>query len=271
MNHVAARERFKELHASGTFTMPNPHDVGSCRLLTELGFEALATTSGGLAATLGRPDMTVGRDELVAHVAALAASTDLPINVDAERCFPDAPGGVAATVAQLADAGAAGCSIEDWDPGGQRIEDLDVAVERVGIAAGAAHAAGVTLTARCEHHIRGVDDLGATIARLCAYRDAGADCVYAPGLLDVGHIARVVAETAAPVNVLLLPGGPTRGQLAEVGVRRLSTGSLLALVAYGSAYRWAQRLLDDGVCDPDAAYLPRDVARRAFARQGEPT
>lgn len=255
---------FRRLHEAGTFTMPNPHDVGSCRLLTELGFEALATTSGGLAATLGRPDMTVAREELVAHVAALAASTHLPINVDAERCYPEAPGGVAATVALLAGVGASGCSVEDWDPHSARIEDLDVAVERVGVAAAAAREAGMVLTARCEHHIHGVDDLDATIERLCAYRDAGADCLYAPGLVDVGRIARVVAETGAPVNVLALPGGPSRGQLADVGVRRLSTGSLLALVAYGSAYRWAERLRDDGVVDPDADYLPRDVARRAF-------
>jgi len=261
-----ARRRFRRLHASGTFLMPNPHDVGSCRLLTSLGFEALATTSSGFAATLGRPDMTVARDELAAHVATLAASSHLPINVDAEQCYPHEPGGVAATVALLADAGASGCSIEDWDPAERRIEDLDVAVERVAQAAAAARAAGVMLTARCEHHIRGVDDLDETIARLCAYRDAGADCVYAPGLVDLERITRVVTETAAPVNVLLLRGGPSRDQLADVGVRRLSTGGQLALVAYGSAYRWAERLLTEGVVDPDAAYLQREAAQRAFVR-----
>jgi len=174
------RARFAELHArEGTFVMPNPWDVGSAKLLASVGAEALATTSAGFAWTLGRLDGQVTRDELVAHVAALADATDLPLNVDSERCFPDDPGGVAETVRLLGEAGAAGCSIEDWNPVDGRIEDVGLAVERVGEAAAAARAFDppLVLTGRCENHLRGVDDLDDTIARLVSYRDAGAEWV----------------------------------------------------------------------------------------------
>ena len=181
--------RFRALHADGIFVMPNPWDVGSAKLLASMGFEALATTSAGLAWSLGKLDMQVTRDELVAHVAQLAAATALPLNVDSERCFPDEPGGVAETVRMLAGAGAAGCSIEDYDPATDAIDSIELAAERVAIAA---EAAPLVLTARAENHLHGVDDLDDTIARLVAYRDAGADAVYAPGLADLGSIARVV-------------------------------------------------------------------------------
>ena len=125
------RGRFRALHAEGSFVMPNPYDIGSCRLLTALGFEALATTSGGFAASMGRPDMTAGRDELVEHVRAICSATTLPVNVDSERCFPEEPGGVAQTVRMLAEAGAAGCSIEDWNPHRNEIEEVSVSVARV--------------------------------------------------------------------------------------------------------------------------------------------
>ncbi|HLK46361.1 MAG TPA: isocitrate lyase/phosphoenolpyruvate mutase family protein [Acidimicrobiales bacterium] len=263
MPDTEPRARFRALHEAGTFTMPNPHDVGSARLLEALGFEALATTSSGLAASLGRTDMTVSRDELVAHVAALAAATTVPLNVDAERCFPDDEGGVARTVELLAGAGAAGCSIEDWDPGSARIEDEDVAIARVGTAAEAATRAGMVLTARCEHHIRGVDDLDATIRRLRAYRAAGAHCCYAPGLRDLEAIRRVVDEVDAPINVLLFPD-LTRDALAAVGVRRLSTGGWLAWAAYGALVRAATALRDEGVVRADDLAFDRDVVARAF-------
>src|SRR6185503_6120229 len=187
--------RFHELHArEQLFVMPNPWDVGSARILAALGFEALATTSAGFAWVLGKLDTQVTRDELVAHVAEVAAATPLPLNVDSERCYPDDPGGVAETVRQLGSAGAAGCSIEDYDPAADRIDDVGVAAERVAQAAGAAHAFAepMVLTGRCENHIRGVDDLDDTIARLIAYRDAGADAVYAPGLRELDQIAAVV-------------------------------------------------------------------------------
>jgi len=265
MDHDAKRAEFRRLHESGTFTMPNPHDVGSCRLLTELGFPALATTSGGFAYSLGRLDMTVGRDALVAHVEDLCAATHLPINVDAENCFPDAPGGVRATVELLAGAGASGCSIEDYDPVTTSILGRDEAVRRVEVAATAAREHGVVLTARAENHLRGIADLDDTIARLCAYRDAGADVLYAPVLPDAEAITRVVEETGMPVNVLLRPGGPTVAELGALGVRRLSVGGTLASVAYGALYRAAARLRDEGVLDVGEGGLAYDVVVRAFS------
>src|SRR5215213_8687949 len=216
------RSRFRALHARDSlFVMPNPWDAGSARLLEWCGFEALATTSAGFAWALGRLDQTVTRDELVAHVASITAATGLPLNVDSERCYPDDPGGVAATVTLLGEAGAAGCSIEDYDPAAGAIDEVGLAAERVAAAAEAAHGLGepLVLTGRAENHIRGVDDLDDTIARLIAYRDAGADAVYAPGLADLDQIARVVQAVGVPVNVLALPGGPSVAELAEAGVR----------------------------------------------------
>src|SRR5580765_8797450 len=190
--------------------MPNPWDAGSARLLEYAGFEALATTSAGFAWSLGRVDQTVSRDELVAHVATLAAATDLPLNVDSERCYPDAPGGVTRTVELLAEAGAAGFSIEDFNPETGSMDDAAAAADRV---AEAMEASGkqdepMVLTGRAENHIRGVDDLDDTINRLVAYRDAGADVVYAPGLTDLDQIARVVEAVQIPLNVLALPSTP---------------------------------------------------------------
>src|SRR5262245_44795997 len=217
-------ERFRELHREGVFVMPNPYDVGTARVLAALGFPALATTSSGFAATLGRLDMTVSRDEMLAHVAVMAAAIDLPLNADSERCFGNDPAGVEDTVDRIGQAGAAGCSIEDWNPDTAAIDPLGVASERVQAAAAGAARHGVVLTARCENHLHGFDDLDDTISRLVAYRDAGADVVYAPGLVDLVQIRRVVEEVGVPVNVLLRSGGPTVGQLGDVGVRRISVG-----------------------------------------------
>jgi len=253
------RARFRALHArERLFVMPNPWDIGSARLLASCGFEALATTSAGFAWSIGKVDQTVTRDELVAHVAALAAATSLPLNVDSERCFPDDPGGVAETVALLADAGAAGFSIEDYDPARDRIDDVDVAAERVATAAGAAD--GMVVTGRAENHLHGVDDLDDTIARLIAYRDAGADVVYAPGLADLDRIAAVVEAVAVPVNVLALASGPSVPELASVGVRRASTGGALARSAYGALLAAAEELLGPG----SSSYAERGASREAL-------
>ena len=255
--------RFRELHA-GIFVMPNPWDVGSAKLLASMGFEALATTSAGLAWSLGKLDMQVTRDELVSHVAAVAGATPLPLNVDSERCFPDEPGGVAETVRLLADAGAAGCSIEDFDPATGEIESLDVAAERVAIAAGAAQ---LVLTARAENHLHGVDDLDDTIARLVDYRDAGADVVYAPGLADIESITRVVEEVGVPVNVLALPSGPSVAELGAAGVRRVSTGGALARSAYGAMLEGAAELRDGGTSAYSRTGAPAEALRAAFERR----
>jgi 2-methylisocitrate lyase-like PEP mutase family enzyme len=242
---TAVRERFRALHADDFFVMPNPWDVGSARTLAALGFPALATTSSGHAATLGRADQQVTRDELLAHAAALVAAVDVPVSVDAERCFADDPAGVAETVRLIAETGAAGCSIEDYDPAAGRIEARDPAAERVGAAAEAAHRAGLVLTARADQHLYGVADLDDTIDRLRAYRDAGADVVYAPGLRALRDIERVVAATGVPVNVLALPGTPSLGELAVAGVRRVSTGGALAAAAHRAGERAARELRDE--------------------------
>jgi 2-methylisocitrate lyase-like PEP mutase family enzyme len=261
------RARFRALHERDElFVMPNPWDIGSARLLASEGFEALATTSQGFAWALGKQDQTVTRAELVAHVAELAAATSLPLNVDSERCYPDDPGGVTETVALLAAAGASGFSIEDYDPASGGMDPVDVAAQRVAEAATAAHseAEPLVLTARAENHIRGVDDLDDTIARLVAYRDAGADVVYAPGLVDLDRIATLVSAVGVPVNVLALPAGPSIGDLARVGVRRVSTGSLLTSAAYGALIAGARELRGGGTSRYAANGVPRDVAARAF-------
>ena len=167
-------ERFRALHADGLFVMPNAWDIGSARLLAWTGFQAIATTSSGHAASLGKGDMQVTRDELLSHVEALAASVSIPLSVDAERCFADDPDGVAETVDLIASAGAAGCSIEDFDPATDSIDAIDVATERVAAASDAARQHGLVLTARAENHLHGIDDLDDTIERLIAYRAAGA-------------------------------------------------------------------------------------------------
>jgi 2-methylisocitrate lyase-like PEP mutase family enzyme len=246
--------------------MPNPWDAGSARLLASFGFEALATTSAGFALSLGRLDQTGRRAAPAAHVEVLAAATSLPLNVDSERCYPDDPGGVGETVALLAAAGAAGCSIEDYDPVANRIDDVAVAAERVGEAAEAAHLlpAPMVLTARTENHLHGVDDLDDTISRLLAYKAAGADVVYAPGLKDLGQIAAVVETVGVPVNVLALRGGPRIGELESAGVRRVSTGSLPAAAAYGVLKAAATELLTDGTSTYGEGALSNDDVRRAF-------
>jgi 2-methylisocitrate lyase-like PEP mutase family enzyme len=267
MESDARRARFADLHArEGLFVMPNPWDVGSARLLASLGFEALATTSQGFAWSLGLLDQEVSRDELVAHVRELSAATDLPLNVDSERCYPDDPGGIAETVALLAEAGGAGFSIEDYDPEGDRIDEVDLAAERVAEAAEANRSldAPMVLTGRAENHIRGVQDLDDTIARLIAYREAGADAVYAPGLTTIEQIAAVVEAVRCPVNVLSIPGVPPVAELAAAGVRRVSTGSALASRAFGALHAAGTALRDDGRSTYAEGGLPRDAARAAF-------
>lgn len=253
---VARRRRFAALHARGLFVMPNAWDAGSARLLVHLGFPALATTSSGHAASLGKLDQTVTRDELLAHVEQLVAAVEVPLSVDAERCFADDPDGVAETVRLLAEAGASGCSIEDFDPRSGTIDPLATAVERVSAAAEAAHRSGMILTARAENHLYGVGDLDDTVERLRAYRAAGADVVYAPGLTDADDIRRVVAATDAPVNVLAMRTTPPVPVLAELGVRRVSTGGGLTRAAYGALRRAADELRGPGT----ATYLDEAIA-----------
>jgi 2-methylisocitrate lyase-like PEP mutase family enzyme len=194
-------------------------------------------------------------------------ATPLPLNVDSERCYPDDPGGVSETVALLAEAGAAGCSIEDYDPAADAIDDVAVAAERVGVAADAAHRlpAPMVLTARAENHLHGVDDLDDTISRLLAYKAAGGDVTYAPGLKDLDQIRAVVEAVGIPVNVLALRGGPAISELASVGVRRVSTGSLPAVAAYGVLKVAAAELLSNGTSTYGEGAVSNDELRKAFA------
>ncbi len=243
-------QRFLDLHARGTpLLLPNPWDVGSCKLLTSLGFHALATTSSGFAATLGRLDGDVTRDEALAHAAAIADATPLPVTADLENGFADDPAGVAETVRLAIEAGLAGCSIEDFtgDEEGP-MYCLEHAVARIAAAAQAAHSGPVhlVLTARAENHLHGVSDLDDTIARLRAYGEAGADVVYAPGLTRIEDIRRVVAETGRPVNVLTFPGVPPVGELAAAGVARVSVGGAFAFAATGAVVAAARELREEG-------------------------
>lgn len=237
---------FSELHREGIFVMPNPWDRGSALVLEEMGFPALATTSAGLGRSLGKDDQQVTRDELVSHVADLTGVLSVPLNVDSERLFPDDSGGIADTVRMLADAGAAGCSIEDYDPAAGSIVDVSAAVEAVEEAARACAGSGLVLTARAENHLYGANDLNDTIQRLIAFRDAGADVVYAPGLVASEDIQRVVSEAGAPVNVLAHPFGPIIEELGALGVRRVSTGSALFNATRRTLQAAARELLDHG-------------------------
>ncbi len=242
----ASSEVFRLMHGQGLFVMPNPWDVGSARYLESLGFSALATTSSGHAATLGRVDQQVSRDELLIHAQALSRAVSVPINVDAEYCFADTTDGVTDTVRLIGDTGAAGCSIEDFNPTTMAIDPVERATERVAAAAKAARQSGLVLTARAENHLHGVQDLENTIARLSAYRDAGAEVVYAPGLSDLDQIRRVVTELGVPVNVLIRADGPSIPQLESAGVHRVSTGGSLSRASFGALKAAALELLGPG-------------------------
>ncbi len=261
--------RFLALHRAGEpLLLPNPWDAGSARLLASLGFEALATTSSGFAATLGRLDGGVTRDEALAHAAGIVAATDLPVSADLENGFADDPAGVADTIALARDAGLAGGSVEDFaGRADEPIYELGRAAERVAAAAEAAHAgaAGLVLTARAENFLRGRPDLADTIARLQAYQEAGADVLYAPGLVDLADIRRVVAEVDRPVNVLALPAAPPVAELAAAGVSRISVGGAFAFAGLGAVIEAARELREDGTYGFwERAAAGAEAARRAF-------
>jgi 2-methylisocitrate lyase-like PEP mutase family enzyme len=268
-------ERFLALHRGSTpLLMPNAWDSGSARLLESLGFEAIATTSSGFAATLGRLDGSVTRDEALAHAAALVAATELPVSADLENCFADDPAGVAATVRLALETGLAGCSVEDFSGRPDApIYELGLAAERVAAAAKVAHDGPVhlVLTARAENHIHDRPHLDDTIARLQAYQEAGADVLFAPGLRDVADIRRVVGSVDRPVNVLAVDGVPSVGQLAEMGVGRVSVGGGFAFAALGALVEAAGELREQGTYGYRArSQAGLAAARQAFTREGSP-
>jgi len=243
-------QRFLALHRPGEpLLMPNPWDLGSAKLLASLGFAALATTSSGFAATLGRLDGAVSRDEAMVHAAVIVAATDLPVSADLENAYADSPAGVAETIGLAIQVGLAGASVEDFtrrddDP----IYDLRLAADRVAAAAETAHAGPVrlVLTARAENFLHGRPDLADTIARLQAYQEAGADVLYAPGLRRMEDIRQVTREVDRPVNVLAIDGAPTVAELAEAGVSRISVGGSLAFAALGALVSAATELRERG-------------------------
>jgi 2-methylisocitrate lyase-like PEP mutase family enzyme len=243
---------FRALHQRDrAFIIPNPWDVGTARLLGHLGFEALATTSAGFAFSIGQRDNTVGRDKMMAHVRDIVAATDLPVSADLENGFGDDPETVAETIRRGAAAGLVGGSIEDSTTRrGNPIYELEHAAERVRAAAELAHSLPFpfALTARAENYLFGRRDLNDTIRRLQAYQEAGADVLYAPGLTSKEEIAAVVRSLDRPVNVLMgLAGGRLNlAELSEIGVKRISVGSVLSRVALSAFIRAAEEMRDHG-------------------------
>jgi 2-methylisocitrate lyase-like PEP mutase family enzyme len=269
-SQAAKADRFLALHSGpAPLLLPNPWDEGSARLLAWLGFEALATTSSGMAATRGRLDGSVGRDEVMAHAAVMAAAADVPVSADLENGFGDEPDTVAETVRLALDAGLAGCSIEDFTGRAEApIYEPSLASERITAASEVAHAGPVrlVLTGRAENYLRGHPDLSSTIARLQAYQDAGADVLYAPGLTELDDIRQVVAELDRPVNVLARPGGPTVAELAGVGVARISVGGALCFAALGAVVEAATEFKEHGTYGfMDRAAEGARAARASFA------
>lgn len=252
-------EAFRALHDSGVFTVPNPWDAGSAKLFASLGFPALASTSSGFAFTLGRCDGGATLDDVVEHARMLDRATHLPVSVDLENGYGPSPEDAALAIARIAEAGAVGASIEDYDPA-TGIYDLDLAVRRVAAAADAAHGLGFPfmLTARAENHIRGNPDLDDTIGRLRAYERAGANVLYAPGLTDTAQIHAVCAAVSRPVNVLARPGF-SLGQVAQAGARRVSVGGSLTWVAMAAAATAARAIRDTG--DFSMLAVPSDIRR----------
>jgi 2-methylisocitrate lyase-like PEP mutase family enzyme len=243
---------FRRLHEGpGAFVMPNPWDIGTARILAGLGYEAIATTSAGLAYSLGRADgeSAVTREEALEHGAVIVGATDLPVNGDLENGFGDDPGSVAETIRGAAAAGLVGCSIEDSTAtSAGPIYPLSQAVERIAAAVEAAAALpfAFTLTARAENYLHGRPDLADTIARLQAYQAAGADVLYAPGLSSIDDIRSLVSSVDLPVNVLALPSVPPVSELAAAGVRRVSVGSAFNRAALGAVVDAARELLEHG-------------------------
>lgn len=264
------RSQFRKLHDSGCFVMPNPWDVGSTLYLQGLGFKALATTSAGFAWTLGHADGGITRDMALQHIAELSAAADVPVNADFEGGFADAPDGVGESVRLCCETGVSGLSIEDYT--GKReapLYDLDLSVARIKAARAAIDKAGgdVLLTGRSEGFIRGRPDMEETVARLRAYADAGADCLYAPGLATREQIAAVVQAVAPkPVNILI--GGPlplSVQDITELGGRRISVGGALARSAWGGLSRMAREIADHGTFAGFAEAMPGGDINKIFA------
>jgi 2-methylisocitrate lyase-like PEP mutase family enzyme len=252
------RDTFRRLHQSGCFVIPNPWDVGSARYLERLGFKALATTSSGFAWSRGRADTHIPVDDALRHFEEIAGSVDVPINGDFEGGFAVDPSQVAANVRRAVATGISGVSIEDsTGDAAQPLFEFALAVERVRAACEAVAGTGVLLTARSEGFIAGRPDLDQTIRRLTAFAEAGADCLYAPGIKSRDEIAAVVRAVAPkPVNVLVGGSHTTVAELTQLGVRRISVGGALARTAWTAFMKAANEIARDGTFAGLAAAVP---------------
>jgi 2-methylisocitrate lyase-like PEP mutase family enzyme len=244
------RATFRKMHERGCFPLPNPFDVGSAKALQHLGFKALASTSAGFAWTIGKADNRVTLEDVLAHLTALCAAVDLPVNADFEGGFAHKPEKVAAHVARAVKTGVAGLSIEDsTGDAAKPLYERAFAIERIKAARSAIDAdhSGVLLTGRCEGFLVGQADLDMVIGRLTAYSDAGADCLYAPGIKSREQISAVVKAVAPkPVNLLIGASGLSVAQAADLGVRRISVGGSLARTAWAGFMRAAREIAEQG-------------------------
>jgi 2-methylisocitrate lyase-like PEP mutase family enzyme len=254
------REAFRKLHESGCFVLPNPWDIGSARLLQHLGFKALASTSSGYAWSTGRPDNGVGVNDVIDHLTMLCGATDLPLNADFESGFSDSPEGVGINVTRAVATGVAGLSIEDSTGDASRpLFDEADAVARIKAARAAIDkdSSDVILVGRCEGFLVGHPDLGLVIARLQAYSDAGADCLYAPGIKTKSEISAVVkALHPKPINMLIGGAGSSVQIMADLGVRRISVGGALARVAWGGFIKASREIAEQGTFGGLANAIP---------------
>jgi methylisocitrate lyase len=264
---------FRRLHEDGCFVLPNPWDLGSARLLESLGFKALASTSSGFAWSMGRADTEMGLDEVLAHLRALVAAVDLPINADFEGGYAALPEGVALNVTSAVLTGIAGLSIEDstGDPA-RPLHERALAVERIAAARAAIDAGGtgVLLTARYEGYLVGRTGVAEAIDRLTAYAEAGAECLYAPGLRSREDIAAVVKAVAPkPVNLLVGSDFTTLAEAESIGVRRISTGGALARAAWAGFFTAAREIADQGTFKSLARAIPFAEIDGSFPPRGD--
>ena len=265
------RKTFRELHRGGCFALPNPWDIGTARYLQRLGFKAIATTSAGFAFSRGLPDGAVGRDAMLAHIREIVEATDLPVNADFENGYADDPNWVAENARLCAETGVAGLSIEDNSGRkDQPLYDVDLAAQRIRAAREAIGDSGTLLVARAECFLVGVTKIDEVIRRLTAYANAGADCLYAPGIRDRDHISAVVAAVAPkPVNLLIGGAiGLTMSDAAALGVRRVSVGGALARASWGGFIRAAKELAEHGTFDGFAGATPHAELQEFFIEVG---
>ena len=263
------RQDFRNLHRGGCFVIPNPWDIGSALYLQQLGFKAIATTSAGFAFSRGMADGAVGRDAMLLHIREIVEATDLPVNADFENGYADDPNDLTKNVCLCVETGVAGLSIEDNTGHKDRpLYEIDFAVERIRAAREAIGNTGVVLVGRAECFLVGLMDIDEVIRRLTAYAEAGADCLYAPGIRQREHIKAVV-DAVAPKPVNLLIGGAFGLSMKDVevlGVRRVSVGGALARAAWSGLIRAAKQLVERGTFDQFAEATPHSELQAFFSK-----